>query len=264
MRGFKGARVQRCKGAPGCSLGLTAAFYLNMGSQSASSADFHGYFETGLFLPSWRGGRGYNPASSMTVESTPEANPIPPDANSTFQLVERVRAGDSAALEVLFGRYLVPLQRWAKGRLPAWARNATDTHDLVQDTLLNVFRNIETFEPRGEGAFQAYLRQAVMNRIRDRIRRTATSAATTTLDENAAVAPGSQFEDFVGLQTLERYEAALARLSESDREAIIGRVEFGNSYDELAKNLNKPSPDAARMAVARALLKLAEEMKRGA
>ena len=70
-----------------------------------------------------------------------------PDADSTFQLLERAHAGDDGALEALFARYLKPLQRWASGRLPRWARSAADTHDLVQDTLLNAFRKIGSFEP---------------------------------------------------------------------------------------------------------------------
>ena len=64
-----------------------------------------------------------------------------------------------------------PLRRWASGRLPRWARDLSDTPDLVQETLFQTFRKINGFEHRGEGALQAYLRQAVMNRIRDEIRR---------------------------------------------------------------------------------------------
>ena len=67
----------------------------------------------------------------------------------------------------LFARYLPILRRWAAGRLPRAVRDVADTPDLVQDTMLQVFKNIEGFEHRGEGAFHAYLRQAVMNRIRN-------------------------------------------------------------------------------------------------
>jgi RNA polymerase sigma factor (sigma-70 family) len=193
----------------------------------------------------------------------PRADP-PRDAESTFQLLERANAGDAAALEALFARYLKPLQRWASGRLPVWARNAADTHDLVQDTLLSAFRKIGTFEPRREGAFQAYLRQAVMNKIRDQIRRTGTRPATATFDELEHEHGGSPLEDAIALETFERYEAALARLQPEEREAIIGRVELGGSYEHLATTLAKPSPDAARMAVARALVRLAQEMKHDA
>lgn len=186
------------------------------------------------------------------------------DGESTFQLLERARDGDQTALEILFGRYLKPLEHWANGRLPRWARDATDTHDLVQDTLLSAFKKIGTFEPRREGAFLAYLRKAITNRVRDQIRRTGTRPASATLEDSDHESPGSPLDDAIGVETFERYEAALARLDPLEREAIIGRVELGSSYDELARSLGKPSPDAARMAVARALARLAEQMKHGA
>lgn len=145
--------------------------------------------------------------------------------------------------------------------MPRWARSASDTHDLVQDTLLNTFRKIGSFEPRREGAFQAYLRQAVMNRIRDELRRKAARPATSTFDELEHAHGGTPFEDAVALETFERYETALGRLTQEEREAIIGRVELGNSYEALALSLGKPSADAARMTVTRALVRLAEEMK---
>ena len=185
---------------------------------------------------------------------------VPAPADATAQLLERARAGDDLALEALFARYLKPLQRWASGRLPLWARSAADTHDLVQDTLLNVFRKIGSFEPRREGAFQAYLRQALMNRIRNELRGSRTKPATSTFNEFEHAHDSSPLEDAIGLETFERYEAALARLEPEEREAIIGRVELGQSYEDLAASLEKPSADAARMAVTRALVRLAEEM----
>jgi RNA polymerase sigma factor (sigma-70 family) len=191
-----------------------------------------------------------------------EAGPAHVDAESTFRLLDRVRGGDDAALEALFARYLKPLQQWASGRLPYWARQSADTHDVVQDTLLKTFKKIEGFVPRREGAFQAYLRQAVMNRIRDHIRQSKSQPERAPFDEEQHEHPGSPFDDLVGVETLERYDAALARLTASEQEAVIGRVEFGRSYEELAGDLEKPSADAARMAVSRALVRLAEEMAR--
>jgi len=195
-------------------------------------------------------------------EPGPGADPAA-DAESTFQLLERANAGETAALDALFARYLKPLQRWASGRLPGWARSAADTHDLVQDTLLNAFRRIGSFEPRREGAFQAYLRQAVMNRIRDELRRTQARPVSATFDEQDHEHQGSPLDDAIGLETFERYEAALARLKADDREAIIGRVELGQTYEELAASLGSPSADAARKTVSRALVRLAGEMRDG-
>ena len=67
-------------------------------------------------------------------------------------------------------------------------------------------------------------------------------------------------EATVSRENLERYEAALSRLRPEDREAIVMRVELGLSHEEIARALGKPSPDAARMAVSRALVRLAEDL----
>lgn len=138
-----------------------------------------------------------------------------------------------------------------------------DTEDLVQETLVRTFNRIESFEYQREGALQAYLRQAVMNRIRDEFRRAGRHPGPEPLDENTMALDASPLEEAIGRQALERYEAALQRLRSDDREAIIARVELGASYDEMAQSLGKPSPDAARVAVGRALVRLAKEMSHG-
>lgn len=179
---------------------------------------------------------------------------------STLSLLARARAGDEHALNDLFGRYGPLLRRWASGRLPRWARDLADTQDLVQETLFQTFRNIEGFEHRGEGALQAYLRQAVMNRIRDELRKAQHRPAATELDPELADQGASPLEAAIGTEAAERYEGALGRLGESERELVIARVELGLTYSEIAAATGKPSANAARMAVARALVRLAEEM----
>jgi RNA polymerase sigma factor (sigma-70 family) len=186
------------------------------------------------------------------------------DPESTFHLIERARAGDQEALERLFARHLKPLQRWARGRLPKWARDLADTDDLVQDTLVQTFKRIEHFEPRRVGALQAYLRQAVLNRIRNELRRKGRQPQATDLDGLEVESVESPLEQAIGQEAVERYEGALQRLNAEEREAIIARVEMGYSFEELAEALGKPTPDAARKTAHRALVRLAEEMKRAA
>jgi RNA polymerase sigma factor (sigma-70 family) len=186
-----------------------------------------------------------------------------PLLESTFALIERVRAGDRDALERLMARHVAPLRRWISGRLPRWARDLADTDDLVQDTLLRTFSKMEHFEPRSVGALHAYLRQAVLNRLRDELRRKGRAPAIIDLDDVRLESRESPLEEAIGQQAVERYEAALARLRPEEREVIIARVEMDYSYEEMAEALDKPSAEAARKAARRALLRLAEEMKRG-
>jgi RNA polymerase sigma factor (sigma-70 family) len=199
----------------------------------------------------------------MSDDRTDPSETAPLDPESTFHLIERARAGDEQALERLFARHLKPLQRWASGRLPKWARDLADTDDLVQDTLLKTFKRIEGFEPRRVGALQAYLRNAVLNRLRDELRRKGRAPAATNVDDIDLEAAESPLEDAIGREAVEAYEQALQELKPEEREAIIARVELGYSYEELAVALNKPTADAARKTAQRALVRLAEEMKRG-
>jgi len=184
------------------------------------------------------------------------------DPASTTELLIRARAGDSLALERLFARHFPRLRRWAAGRLPPWAREATDTDDLVQDALLQTFRNIDGFDSRGTGALYAYLRQAVLNRIKDEMRRRGRRPHAVPLDELRPDTGPSPLELAIGREGLERYEKALEALDPAEQEALIGRLELGCTYEELAESLGRPTSEAARKAVHRALVKLVAEMDR--
>src|SRR5688572_4225833 len=87
----------------------------------------------------------------------------------TIELVVKARRGDRLAIEALLQRSIPSLKRFAHGRLPPAARATLDTGDLVQETVMHVLRRLDTFEPRHVGAMQAYLRQSVINRIRDEV-----------------------------------------------------------------------------------------------
>jgi RNA polymerase sigma-70 factor (ECF subfamily) len=119
---------------------------------------------------------------------------------------------------------------------------------------------MDIFEPTREGALQAYLRQAVMNRIRDEIRRVGRKPPHVELEEGTVDPARSPLEEAIGMEEIERYESALARLRPEEREAIILRVELGYTYEELAQLLRKPTSGAAHKATKRALVRLAEEM----
>jgi RNA polymerase sigma-70 factor (ECF subfamily) len=179
------------------------------------------------------------------------------------ELLERARAGDERALSALFRRHAGKLQRWARGRLPNWARRVNDTADLVQDALLQTFRRIDRFENRGRGALQAYLRQAVDNRIRDEMRRVA-RRPTADLEDEVAPDPeapdASPFDVAADSERERRYKQALSRLDEEERVLVVARLELGYTYEQLALVANRPTAEAARMAVRRAVTKLATLM----
>jgi RNA polymerase sigma factor (sigma-70 family) len=182
------------------------------------------------------------------------------DPESSFELLQRAQSGDAEALDRLLARYRPRLQRWASGRLPRYARGLTDTDDLVQEAMVGTFKNLQPFEHRGEWALQAYLRRAVTNRIRDELRRFQSQPPRADLPETALSSDQSPLELALGREVFSQYDAALATLSETEREAVIARIELGCSYQEIAALVDRPSTDAARMLVARALSRLARVM----
>jgi RNA polymerase sigma-70 factor (ECF subfamily) len=186
----------------------------------------------------------------------------PAEPEPTIDLVVRAKAGDQAALDDLFLRYQARLQRWAHGRLPPAARGALETQDLVQDTLVRLFKHLGGFEPRHPGAFRDYAWTTMWNAIRDIARKYRRRGPTDTLDGDAPAPDPSPLELAMGSELFERYEAAMERLRLEDRAAFILRVELGLSHAEVAQALDKPSAAAAYMAVTRAVARLAKEMAR--
>jgi RNA polymerase sigma-70 factor (ECF subfamily) len=131
---------------------------------------------------------------------------------------------------------------------------------LVQETVLHTLSRLDHFEPRHEGALQKYLREAVLNRVRDEARRLVRRPGAEELRDSYAADAASPLEIAIGREGVERYEAALQRLRPSDQEAIVGRLEMQHDYKELAEMLGKPNADAARVAVTRAIARLLAEM----
>jgi RNA polymerase sigma-70 factor (ECF subfamily) len=185
--------------------------------------------------------------------------PSTSELESTATLISRIREGDDTAQELLLERYLPALRRWASGRLPLRARHLVDTDDIVQITLIRTLKKVREFEPRHQGAFFAYLRQALQNQIRDQLR-AAERRPKQSLPEQPVAHQPSPLEEAIGSECLDAYEEGLEQLTPQQREAVIMRVELGIGYQEIAEMIGSPSWNAARMVVSRALVRLSEMM----
>ena len=156
----------------------------------------------------------------------------------TVALIRRIRDGDGGARDVLLKRYLPVLRRWAHGRLPASARDLSDTDDLVQVTLLRALKNIDEFDARHTGSFLAYLRQILLNHVRDELRRQQRRPGGAELDtELAGVEDGRVVPDCLKAsmnakaRSLQRRSPDEAKRNPgSVSERAIRRRFFGSSY----------------------------------
>jgi RNA polymerase sigma factor (sigma-70 family) len=184
----------------------------------------------------------------------------PPLGSTSSHLLRSARLGDSEALGRLLARYLPRLSRWAHGRLPAWVRATVDTSDLVHDAVLGTIRRLPAFEARSRHALAAYLRAAVRNRIRDEHRRFRRRGTRVEGLDRLADRRPSPFELASASEDAARYRRALARLRPRDRELIVAHVELGYTHEQLGC-MTARSPNAARMALQRAIHRLAELMR---
>lgn len=183
----------------------------------------------------------------MTFNQSAAKREVDTGRPATGDLLERFMHGDEDAARLLVERSIPELQRWVRGRSPGWARSLAASPDLVQDAVVRSLPHLHRFGSGHAGAVRAYLRQSIVNHVRDEVRKVRHGAT-------------SSLRHAIGPERVERYEAALARLRPIDRQAIVARLELRQSYDEVARALGKPSPDAARMMVARAVRNLLRAM----
>jgi RNA polymerase sigma-70 factor (ECF subfamily) len=181
------------------------------------------------------------------------------DAN-TIELLARVRAGDDDARDRLVERALPALLKFASRRVPSCIRGAADTRDLVHDVIVRALPRLESFRADGPGALQAFLRRAVANRIVDEVRRSRSRQPAAETVERLGDRRPSVLAKMISRQDLDRLRAAFATLSPSDRALLLTRFQVERGYADVARAHNKPTANAARAAVTRAVARLAKAM----
>jgi RNA polymerase sigma factor (sigma-70 family) len=175
---------------------------------------------------------------------------------STRSLLRRGRLGDDMALNRLFGRVVLRLRRWAHGRLPSGARGSLETADVVQDAAAGVWRRLDGLRLERSGDLEAYIREAVRNRIHDESRRLARRPLSVPLDADIADPSPLPVDCVLRQQVFAGRQHLFCQLRPEEREILIARFEFGYSFDEIAILMSKPSAAAARMALNRILDRL--------
>jgi RNA polymerase sigma-70 factor (ECF subfamily) len=121
-------------------------------------------------------------------------------------------------------------------------------------------RHIDHFEPRRRDALRAYLQQAIRNRVKDELRRSGRRPIHVPVDGADLEGGESPLSQLLTAEQEQRFRRALSSLRPEERELLIARLDLGYSYAQITVATGRPSADAARMAVRRALLRLAQEM----
>ena len=131
----------------------------------------------------------------------------------------------------------------------------------MQEAALHVLGCLDHFEPRHVGAMQAYLRQSVINRIRDEVRWIGRQPPPLELPEDLTSDRTTPLEAAIRAEAYEHYRDALSKLSTKDREMIVARIEVQWGLAEIAQRFGMRTVDAARMAVSRAVKRLTQHLR---
>ena len=169
---------------------------------------------------------------------------------STFDLIERARAGRQGLARAPDGATSSALcAAWSAAGCPRGPATWPTRTTLSRTLCFGRFQRSRASSLRGVGALQAYLRQAVMNRLRDELRRKGrapcSSRRQARLRGRGLAARRS--DRTRGLRAV-RGGAGAARPDE--REAIIGRVEMEYSLRRARRDARQA--DAGRGAQGRA------------
>jgi RNA polymerase sigma-70 factor (ECF subfamily) len=126
-----------------------------------------------------------------------------------------------------------------------------------------LLRRLDSVRAAPRRRFQGYLRQALFNRVRDEKSAVCSGEGRRRADPDSPGHDPSPLEEATRSDDLERYEAALGRLQDDDREAIILRVELGYSMPRSWWRWANLPPPPPTWPSARALVRLAKEMSHG-
>jgi len=196
---------------------------------------------------------------------------------SVEKAIALARSGDRNACETLFARYQPYLLVLARGQLGRHLRGKCDASDLVQQTLLEAFRDFSFFQGHTEADLLAWLRRILANNLYNETRRYATQARAAQrelsldqirsgLDQSSlmmarqvAASVPTPMQDAARREEAVRVALALARLPEDYQSVLILRVFEDLSSEEVAMRMNR-SPGAVRMLQMRALIALKEAL----
>ena len=194
------------------------------------------------------------------------------------ELIERARSGDAQCRERLFGLCRSYLGFVARSQVESWLRVKVDASDLVQETLLEAFRDFPRFAGSTEQEWLAWLKRILAHNTADFVRRYRGTAKRRAGREvafrpaaDSTFAPGvpepaaptaTPSQEFLQIDAELQMTAVLAELPADYQEVIVLRNLERLPFNEVAQRMGRSRP-AVQMLWMRAIRKLQEAMGEG-
>lgn len=176
--------------------------------------------------------------------------------------VERTRAGDTAAFRVLVERYGRSVFRLAF----RMTGNEFDAEDVVQETFLRAYKQLDSYESRS--SFSTWLYRIAANYSLDLIRSRKRHASRRVVEnpeeddilDSVKTNDPAQDRIYYSAQVRERLDAALQLLSEQERTAFLLRHFEGQSIEQIGAVLDLGA-SATKNSIFRAVRKIREALE---
>jgi RNA polymerase sigma-70 factor (ECF subfamily) len=201
---------------------------------------------------------------------------VPADATDSLcipDLLARARGNDPQMLDVLFAHCRNYLGIVARAQVESWLRAKVDASDLVQQTMLEAYRDFHKFRGTSEAEWLGWLKQILAHNAANFVRHYRGTAKRQVHREIALAGPGDSGCSPRAADPADRGESpsqmlmrkerewqiaeALAQLTPDHREVILLRNLQRLSFDEVAERMGRSRP-AAQMLWMRAIQKLQE------
>ena len=143
-------------------------------------------------------------------------------------LIGRWKAGESRAATRLVARHSDALARFISS-----SGERGEVEEIVQDTFVRAFAAIDSF--RGESSFRTWLFTIAKRLLLDRRRADARRRDTVEVKEADAVSEYGALDSIIADEAAERVRVALEKLSPTQREVFLLRVQQGMAYREIAE-----------------------------
>jgi RNA polymerase sigma-70 factor (ECF subfamily) len=196
------------------------------------------------------------------------------DSAETLQLLEQLRAEQPTAFKTLEDQYTGFLLRIVELRMDPRLRRRIDPIDVVQESLLEIFRRLNEYLERRPMPFRLWVRETALERLlklhrqhlqtqRRAIGREVSLPDHTSLVliqclQSRELSPSGKLNQ---AEVIQRVRETLDQLPETDRELLLLRTFEGLSTSEIAYQLGI-STDAVNKRYGRALIHLREHLRK--
>ncbi|NUQ62245.1 MAG: sigma-70 family RNA polymerase sigma factor [Pirellulales bacterium] len=199
-----------------------------------------------------------------------------PDAREIPSLIQKARQGDEACRDQLFQMCRSYLGLIARAQVETWLQVKVDASDLVQETMLEAYRDFARFQGESEQEWMAWLRKILSHNVADYVRQYRGTAkrqigrevrfrdpGESAADARGApepIAPGATpSQEFLQIDDELRVAAALGQLPPDYQEVILLRNLRRLSFNEVAQEMGRSRP-AVQMLWMRAIKRLQQVM----